>query len=78
MVWVVWIVWKQWTALQKARSAKEGSKLDNPERSGEKSNVSQSSNGELDVLQRDDLLRQDSMTQLVAPLAVHINLIRGG
>jgi hypothetical protein len=73
MVWVVWLLWRQWTALQKARSPKGGSELDNPEGSDEKSNFSQSSNKELGVLQQDDLLRQDSMTQLVAPSAVHVH-----
>ncbi|KAH6670184.1 hypothetical protein B0J14DRAFT_598037 [Halenospora varia] len=55
MVWVVWSLWQQWKALPKKGSDEE-------------SNISQGSNGELGVLQQDDL-RQDSMTQLVA---VHV------
>lgn len=64
MMWVMWLLWRQWTALQKARSPKEGSA---------EINISQGSNEELGVLQQDDLLRQDSMTQLVAPSAVHMH-----
>lgn len=66
MVWVVWLVWKQWTALQRARSPKEGLELKGP-------GCSQGSNEELGVPQQ-DLLRQDSMnsiTQLVVPSATH-------
>lgn len=72
-MWVVWVSWKQWTALQKARSPKEGSELEVPGGLDEEGGVSQRSNEELGVLQQDDLLRQDSVTRLVAPSAVHVH-----
>jgi hypothetical protein len=64
MMWFVWLLWRQWIALQKARSLKEG--LD------EEHNISQGLSKEMGVLQQDDLLRQGSMTQLVAPLAIYV------
>ncbi|CZR66040.1 uncharacterized protein PAC_15941 [Phialocephala subalpina] len=63
MVWVMWLLWNQWKGLQRAQSPKEGSGREDP----------RSLHEELGVLQS-DLLRQDSMTQLVAPSARGLHL----